>query len=84
MTPMAKIPTKKTDEIPDTSLPQVPSDKRRGIVTKRYDEDEKKQKRFRWEFFRRSKVYQDHKAGKIGHERKVCNLHGTGENEGFR
>jgi hypothetical protein len=69
MTPMATIPTKKTDEIPDASLTQGPSDKRRQIVTKRYDEDEKKQKRFRWEFFRRSKVYQDFKAGKIGPER---------------
>jgi len=69
MTPMATIPTKKTDEIPDTSLTQDPSDKRRQIVTKRYDEDEKKQKRFRWEFFRRSKVYQDYKSGKIGPER---------------
>ncbi|NWG03607.1 MAG: hypothetical protein HXY44_12200 [Syntrophaceae bacterium] len=66
---MITIPNKKTDEIPDALLTQDPSDKRRGIVTKIYDEDEKKQKRFRWEFFRRSKVYQDYKTGKIGPER---------------
>lgn len=35
------------------------------------DDEEKTQKRFRWEFFRRSKVYQDYKAGKIGPERML-------------
>jgi hypothetical protein len=33
------------------------------------DDEEKKQKKFRWEFFRRSKAYQDYKGGKIGPER---------------
>ena len=32
------------------------------------DDEEKKQKKFRWEFFRRSKAYQDYKGGKIGPE----------------
>ena len=29
------------------------------------DDEEKKQKKFRWEFFRRSKAYQDYKGGKM-------------------
>jgi hypothetical protein len=68
---MAMRPARKTDEFSNPLPTKDPADKPRGMVKKRHEDDEKEQKRFRWEFFSRGKAYQDYKSGKIGPERMV-------------